>query len=106
MRPFGLSCLIIGFDLKGTPRLFTTDPSGTRAIDAGSCSEWKANAVGRNSKQVSEYLEKNYKEECSREEAMRLATKALMDVVESGNKNIELLVMTRAEARQLSDVEI
>ena len=46
VRPFGLSCLIAGFDLKGTPRLFTTDPSG-------SCSEWKANSVGRNSKQVS-----------------------------------------------------
>ena len=37
---------------------------------------------------------------------MRLATKALMDVVESGNKNIELLVMTRTEAKQLSDTEI
>jgi 20S proteasome subunit alpha 4 len=29
VRPFGLSCLIAGFDLKGVPRLFTTDPSGT-----------------------------------------------------------------------------
>ena len=37
---------------------------------------------------------------------MRLATKALMDVVESGNKNIELLVMTRTEAKQLNDTEI
>ncbi len=37
---------------------------------------------------------------------MKLATKALMDVVESGNKNIELLVMTRTESRQLSDIEI
>jgi hypothetical protein len=37
---------------------------------------------------------------------MKLATKALMDVVESGNKNIELLIMTKNEARQLLEVEI
>ncbi len=28
VRPFGLSTLIGGFDLKGQPRLYTTDPSG------------------------------------------------------------------------------
>ena len=28
-RPFGISCLIVGFDSDGTPHLFQTDPSGT-----------------------------------------------------------------------------
>lgn len=42
----------------------------------------------------------------TREEAMKLAVKALMDVVESGNKNIELLVVTKNEARHLLDAEI
>lgn len=74
--------------------------------DLGSCSEWRANSVGRNSKQVCEYLEKNFKEDMTREEAMKLAVKALMDVVESGNKNIELLVVTKNEARHLLDAEI
>lgn len=27
-RPFGISCLIAGFDDDGSPRLFQTDPSG------------------------------------------------------------------------------
>lgn len=40
------------------------------------------------------------------DEALKLATKALMDVVESGNKNIELLVITKTEARQLNEAEI
>lgn len=28
-RPFGISCLLAGFDYDGTPHLFQTDPSGT-----------------------------------------------------------------------------
>merc|ERR1712063_180763 len=52
-RPFGISCLIAGFDYDGTPHLFQTDPSGTYH-------EWKANATGRNAKTVREFLEKNY----------------------------------------------
>lgn len=98
--------MIGGFDIKGLPHIYATDPSGSPVCYVGSCSEWKANAIGRNSKQVCEYLEKNYKEECSLDEALKLATKALMDVVESGNKNIELLVITKTEARQLNEAEI
>lgn len=44
-RPFGISCLIGGFDLDDTPRLYQTEPSGTYH-------EWKANATGRNAKTV------------------------------------------------------
>nr|CAH0112269.1 unnamed protein product [Daphnia galeata] len=52
-RPFGISCLLAGFDFDGTPHLYQTDPSGTYH-------EWKANATGRNAKTVREFLEKNY----------------------------------------------
>eukprot|EP00094_Tigriopus_californicus_P009541 TCALIF_09199-PA protein Name:"Similar to psma7 Proteasome subunit alpha type-7 (Carassius auratus)" AED:0.42 eAED:0.42 QI:0/0/0/0.66/0/0/3/0/103 len=42
-RPFGISCLLTGFDYDGTPHLYQTDP-------AGMYSEWKANAIGRRAK--------------------------------------------------------
>lgn len=99
VRPFGITGLIAGFDATGRPRLYCTEPSG-------SFSEWKAQSCGHNSKQVSEYLEKHYKENLSNEDGMKLIIKALLDVVESGNKNIELMVITQKEAKVLNDEEI
>jgi 20S proteasome alpha/beta subunit len=87
VRPFGLSTLIAGFSPEGKPQLFHTDPSGTY-------SQWKANATGRNSKSVREWLEKHYEDhDLSGEEAIKFTLKALLEVVEPGSKNIEIGVM-------------
>eukprot|EP01121_Diplochlamys_sp_Union-15-3_P021487 TRINITY_DN8726_c0_g2_i1.p1 TRINITY_DN8726_c0_g2~~TRINITY_DN8726_c0_g2_i1.p1 ORF type:complete len:244 (+),score=61.68 TRINITY_DN8726_c0_g2_i1:81-812(+) len=89
VRPFGISTLIIGYDIDGSPKLFQTDPSGTY-------SEWKASAIGRNSKTVREFLENNYKEDklVTDDDAIKLGVKALMEVVESP-KNIEVAILRR-----------
>ena len=99
VRPFGISCLIAGVDNNGLPHLYYTDPSG-------SFSEWKAQSCGRNSKQVCEFMEKHYKEGLSNEEGLKLVVKALLDVVESGNKNIEIMVINQSETKMLNDDEI
>nr|CAN78932.1 hypothetical protein VITISV_004441 [Vitis vinifera] len=53
-----------------------------------------------------EFLEKNYKE-TSGQETVKLAIRALLEVVESGGKNIEIAVMTREHGlRQLDEAEI
>jgi len=88
-RPFGLSTLIVGHDQDGKPRLYHTDPSGTY-------SEWTANAIGRAGKTVVEFLEKHHTDaECSEEKAVRLAVESLLEVVESGAKNIEIGVIRK-----------
>ncbi|XP_062118378.1 proteasome subunit alpha type-7-like [Humulus lupulus] len=72
VRPFGLSTLIIGFDpYTGAPALYQTDPFGT-------FSAWKANATGRNSNSLREFLEKNYKETAG-QETVKLAIRALLE---------------------------
>ncbi|KAE8655022.1 Proteasome subunit alpha type-7-B [Hibiscus syriacus] len=77
--------------------------SGDRS---GTFSAWKANATGRNSNLIREFLEKNYKE-TSGQETIKLAIRALLEVVESGGKNIEVAVMTKEHSlRQLDEAEI
>jgi 20S proteasome subunit alpha 4 len=83
VRPFGISTFIIGFEGK-EPKLYQTEPSGAYSL-------WKANAIGRNSKNLREFLEKNHKEGMSTEETIRLAVETLMEVVDNA-KNLELCV--------------
>jgi len=87
VRPFGISTLIVGFDpADSRPRLYQTEPSGIY-------SAWKANAIGRSSKTVREFLEKNHKDDLSREETIKLTIKSLLEVVQTGAKNIEISIM-------------
>ncbi|ETI24550.1 proteasome component PRE6 [Cladophialophora carrionii CBS 160.54] len=87
VRPFGISTLIIGFD-KGDkePKLYQTEPSGIY-------SAWKANAIGRSSKTVREFLERNHKDDMDREATISLTIKSLLEVVQTGAKNIEIAIM-------------
>jgi 20S proteasome subunit alpha 4 len=88
VRPFGISTLVVGFDNGGSgePRLYQTDPAGTY-------SAWKANATGKNAKTVREFLEQNYDENESADDMIKLTARALLEVVESGSKNMEIAVL-------------
>ncbi|RUO95995.1 nucleophile aminohydrolase [Jimgerdemannia flammicorona] len=93
VRPFGISTLIIGFDSDKIPKLWALlcDIILIACIRVRSV---KANAIGRSSKTVREFLEKNYKETMTKEESVKLAVKSLLEVVQTGAKNIEIAVMT------------
>jgi len=99
VRPFGISIFVSGFDTDKKPRLYQTDPSGA-------CTEWKANAIGRSDKQVREFLEKNYKESASMEDCLLLVARSLMEIVESGSKNIEIAVVKYNELVTLKEEEV
>ncbi|KAJ2794340.1 Proteasome subunit alpha type-4 [Coemansia furcata] len=98
-RPFGISTLIVGFDPDNTPKLFQTDPSGIYY-------QWKANSIGRNSQTVREFLEKHYTQDISEEDGIKLAVKSLLEVVQTGAKNIEILVITKDGNRTPDVTEI
>lgn len=95
VRPFGVSALIAGYNTAGKPSLYCTDPAGTY-------SEWKANAIGgRNEKAVREFLEKNYVADLGEQDAIKVTIKALLEVVDSGAKNMEIAVMRKGEPMRI-----
>merc|ERR1712216_319499 len=80
------------------PRLYQTEPSGA-------FSEWKAQATGRNAKTIREFLEKNY-EELPRDGCVKLAARALLEVVEASSRTIEIAVATPEGLTLLSQEEL
>ncbi len=69
VRPFGVSLIIGGYDSTG-PRLFETEPSGAMA-------EYKAAALGKNSKEAMSFLDKNFSEGLAQHEALEFGLKAI-----------------------------
>ncbi|ODV61350.1 proteasome core particle subunit alpha 4 [Ascoidea rubescens DSM 1968] len=97
VRPFGISTLIAGFDNNdNVPKLYQTEPSGI-------FSAWKANSIGRSSKTVREFLEKNHKPDMDEQETISLAIKSLLEVVQTGAKNIEIAVMRPGHYERLEN---
>ena len=69
VRPYGVALIIAGVDLKGGA-IYVTDPSGTFV-------SYAAVAIGAGSEEVTDFLEKNYKNEIMLEEGAALATAAI-----------------------------
>ena len=105
VRPFGVASLLAGVAGDQSdptkPLLYQTDPAGTH-------SRWKAQVVGgRNAKSLREFLEKQYHEELSEKECVRLAIQALLEVVDSGAKTMEICVIQRGGVKvNVSEAEV
>ena len=69
VRPNGVSMIIAGIDQKGES-IYVTDPSGTYI-------QFAAVAIGAGSDEVNAFLEKNYKEDMSLDDAASLAIAAI-----------------------------
>ena len=98
VRPFGVALIVAGVDRKGT-KVFVTDPSGTYV-------PYAAVAIGGNSDEVTDFLEKNYKEEMSMNEAMSLAITAInLKSDEKGVKHIKMSTI-RSDTKLLERVPL
>ncbi len=102
VRPFGVSLIIGGVDKTGS-ELFLTDPSGTYMA-------YDAVAIGAGSEQVTEYLEHNYAEDLSLDDACVMAVESIYLISEdkSGSQHIKMAVIDTKtkKLRRLSQQEI
>ncbi len=69
VRPFGVALIIAGVDQRGN-LIYVTDPSGTFV-------SYSAVAIGAGAEDVNAFLEKNYKEDMSLDDASALAVAAI-----------------------------
>lgn len=76
LRPFGVSLLIAGADETGI-KLFETDPTGIYF-------QYKATAIGEGELEVKNILTKEYKDNMSLDDGMRLALSALKKSISDG----------------------
>jgi hypothetical protein len=83
----------VGFIVLGKGSLFLVVEGGGVLMCGCVWGCRKANAIGRSSKTVREFLERNYKEDMDREETIKLTVKSLLEVVQTGAKNIEIAIM-------------
>jgi len=75
LRPFGVSLLIAGIDNGGEIRVFETDPTGIYF-------EYKATAIGEGEVDVEEVLHKEYKDDMTIQDAIKLSVKALTKILD------------------------
>jgi len=105
LRPFGVSLLIAGIDEDG-PKLFETDPTGIFF-------QYRAIVIGEGETEVEEILYKEYKDELTIEECLRIAIKALskfldkdfnVDRIDAAYVKIEEPVMKRVEKPRIESI--
>ena len=92
-RPFGVSIVFAGWDEEFGFQLYQSDPSGNYG-------GWKATAVGQNAQQSQSLLRQEYKEGCTKDEAMALALKTMakaMDSTALSAENLEVATVTLGE---------
>ncbi len=102
VRPFGVSLIISGVDQRGN-LIYVTDPSGTYV-------SYAAVAIGAGSEDVNAFLEKNYKDGMSIDEASALAIAAidLKSEQKDGMKHIKMAKITtdKKVIEKISDADL
>jgi proteasome alpha subunit len=73
LRPFGVSIIVAGIDKDG-PKIYETDPTGIYF-------RYKATVIGEGETEIEEILEKEFKDNMTVDDALRLAIKALYKIL-------------------------
>ncbi|KAI8039873.1 proteasome subunit alpha type-7-1B [Drosophila gunungcola] len=98
-RPFGVSCLVGGFDEDGTPHLFQTEPSGT-------FHEWRASSTGRSGQPVRDYMEKHADEilaSVDEPAAIKHIVRTLMSVSSLNHNQMDVAVLKYKQPLRMID---
>lgn len=97
LRPFGVKFLFAGYDSQHGYQLYLSDPSGNYG-------GWMAACIGQNSEAGKSMLKKEYKEDMSLQEALKLAVQVMnktMDTTTPAPDKMEFYTLSRTESGEL-----
>ncbi len=97
VRPFGIALLIAGYDSEG-PQLYETDPSGALF-------GYKATSIGAGKDAVMEIMEKEYKDNMGKEEAISLGIRALQKANEEPLNPISVEIGVVQKGKRFAKME-
>ncbi|MEM4247017.1 MAG: archaeal proteasome endopeptidase complex subunit alpha [Candidatus Woesearchaeota archaeon] len=97
LRPFGVSLIVAGIDNDG-PKIYETDPTGIFF-------QFKATVIGEGEQEIEEILGREYKDNLTIEEGLKLALRALNQVLDK-NFSVERIAAAyiRTDERQFKEV--
>lgn len=97
LRPFGVSLIVAGIDNDG-PKIYETDPTGIFF-------QFKATVIGEGEQEIEEILGREYKDNLTIEEGLKLALRALNQVLDK-NFSVERIAAAyiRTDEKQFKEV--
>lgn len=102
-RPFGLSCLVGGFDEDGTPHLFQTEPSGIFY-------EWRASSTGRFGNPARVHMEKHADAILASfddpKATVKHVVRTLVSSASLNNKQLEVAVLEHKQPLRMIDQQV
>ncbi len=101
LRPFGVTIIFAGINEDGSKELFMIEPSGAYF-------QYRAAVIGEGETKIWSILEKEYKDDISLEEGIKLALKALKEALgkEFDVKRVDGAVITKEGIRILKTEEL
>jgi proteasome alpha subunit len=98
LRPFGVSLLFAGID-DGEPKLYETDPIGIYF-------QYRASVIGEGESVIEEILQKEYRDDITIEQALKLAIKAMKEALDDKFKPSRIeAVAVRKEDNMTHDLD-
>lgn len=99
-RPYGCSLLFGGQDVDDEYALFEVDPSGAPL-------QWKATAIGEYNNRLQKFLEEEYSEECTIEDAQGLIVQAFNEVRDNVEpEHLDVAVVTDGQFSSVDDADL
>ncbi len=98
LRPFGVSLIVAGIDNDG-PKVYETDPTGIFF-------QFKATVIGEGEPEIEEILAREYKDSMTIEDGLRLALRALSQVLDK-NFSVERIAAAyiRTDEKVLKEMQ-